>query len=89
MEQCVRLAGLEVIMVKRMLFWFILGCALWLGFTQPDRLAIETDRSIRLWGHELRFQFLLEAAEVAAPETTILPTDTVSIEIITASEESQ
>ena len=76
-------------MIKRMLFWFIVGCALWFGFSSPDRLAVETDRSIRLWGYELRFQLLLAADEVAAPETTILPTDTLSIEITTASEESQ
>ena len=76
-------------MIKRMLFWFIVGCALWFGFSGPNRLAIETDRSIELWGHELRFQLVLQANEVAAPETAILPTDTLSIEIITASEESQ
>jgi hypothetical protein len=88
-ERSVRLAGSEVIMVKRMLFWFIVGCALWLGFTQPDRLAIETDRSIRVWGLELRLQFLLEAVEVTVPETTILPSDTLSVEIATVSEESR
>ncbi len=76
-------------MIKRMLFWFIVGCALWLGFTEPDRLAVETDRTFQVWGYELRFQLLLEADEVAEPERAILPTDTVSIEIITASEESQ
>ena len=76
-------------MIKRMLFWFIVGSALWFGFSSPDRLAVETDRSVQLWGYELRFQLLLEADEVAAPEAAILPTDTLSIEIITASEESK
>ncbi len=76
-------------MIKRMLFWFIVGCALWFGFSSPGRLAVETARSVQLWGYELRFQLLLEADEVAVPETAILPTDTLSIEIITASEESQ
>jgi len=76
-------------MIKRMLFWFIVGSALWFGFSSPDRLAVETARSIHLWGYELRFQLLLEADEVAVPETAILPTDTLSIEIITASKESQ
>jgi len=76
-------------MIKRMLFWFIVGSALWFGFSSPDRLAVETARSIHLWGYELRFQLLLEADEVAVPETAILPTDTLGIEIITASKESQ
>ena len=76
-------------MIKRMLFWFIVGCALWFGFSSPDRLAVETDRSIHLWGHELRFQLLLEANESVPPDAAILPTDTLSIEIITAREESQ
>ncbi len=76
-------------MIKRMLFWFIVGCALWFGFSSPDRLAVETDRSIHLWGYELRFQLLLEADEVAPPAAAILPTDTLAIEIITACEESQ
>ena len=76
-------------MIKRMLFWFIVGCALWFGFSGPDRLAVETARSVQLWGYELRFQLLLEADEVAVPEAAILPTDTLDIAIITASEESQ
>ena len=76
-------------MIKRMLFWFIVGCALWFGFSSPDRLVVETARSVHLWGYELRFQLMLEADEVAVSEAAILPTDTLGIEVVTAGEESQ
>ena len=76
-------------MVNRMLFWFIVGCALWLGFSGPPRLAVETDRSIHLWGYELQFQLMLQPMEVEGTEPAILPTDTLDLEVITASGESK